>query len=279
MLHLPEAVVYQTAQHPLTGVLFPTDIGYFEKAAGHYRRREAGCEQLILICCTDGNGCLELNGLHFSLCAGQACLIPAQQPHSYWADNANPWSIWWVHLSGREITTLAQHCIDTPVFTLTRAEQTIRAFSRLFTLLQHGYGDSVLKRAMFRCWQIVGLLTDTADTHHEPPDGITDTRITRVIHHMHQHLHAHVSLEGLAHIAGCSISTLAEHFKNVTNYAVLDYFIRLKMQTACSLLDADNSSIQDIAATLGYDDPFYFSRRFKRIYGYSPKQYRLLEKG
>jgi AraC-like DNA-binding protein len=60
---------------------------------------------------------------------------------------------------------------------------------------------------------------------------------------------------------------------------VLDFFIRLKIQRACFLLDTTDQSVKAIAADLGFDDPLYFSRCFRRVHDSSPTQYRALRKG
>ena len=58
----------------------------------------------------------------------------------------------------------------------------------------------------------------------------------------------------------------------------IDYFIHLKMQKACQLLYADGVKIKAVASDLGYDDPYYFSRIFKKYIGTSPEQYRITAK-
>ncbi len=54
----------------------------------------------------------------------------------------------------------------------------------------------------------------------------------------------------------------------------LDYFNRRKMLHARALLHVPGLPIKVIAARLGYDDPLYFSKSFKRITGESPTAYR-----
>jgi YesN/AraC family two-component response regulator len=51
------------------------------------------------------------------------------------------------------------------------------------------------------------------------------------------------------------------------------------MHWACQLLDTTNQPVKQIAASLGYDDPFYFSRVFKAVNEASPTEYRLMHKG
>ena len=50
------------------------------------------------------------------------------------------------------------------------------------------------------------------------------------------------------------------------------YFIQLKIRKACELLDQTDSTIREIASQLGYDDPYYFSRIFKKDTGLLPRR-------
>ena len=52
----------------------------------------------------------------------------------------------------------------------------------------------------------------------------------------------------------------------------------MKMQKASQQLDFTDHSVKDIAMSMGFDDPYYFSKRFRKIIGMSPKQYRSLKK-
>ena len=48
----------------------------------------------------------------------------------------------------------------------------------------------------------------------------------------------------------------------------------LTIDRACQLLLHTNMKINQVALKLGFDDPYYFSRIFKKIVGTSPKDYR-----
>ncbi|MCB0166075.1 MAG: helix-turn-helix transcriptional regulator, partial [Anaerolineae bacterium] len=66
----------------------------------------------------------------------------------------------------------------------------------------------------------------------------------------------------------------ARVFKKKTGYAPIDYFIRLKIQKACELLETTDQQVSEIGHSLGYPDIYYFSRLFKKVVGLSPRQYR-----
>ena len=85
--------------------------------------------------------------------------------------------------------------------------------------------------------------------------------------------------DALAAVANLARSQYSALFKRQTDYAPIDYFIRLKMRRACELLDTTNASVKVIAALLGYEDALYFSRAFRQVNEMSPRAYRQMRKG
>jgi transcriptional regulator GlxA family with amidase domain len=99
-------------------------------------------------------------------------------------------------------------------------------------------------------------------------------RIDQSIHYMMDHLNQPLQVARLAALENVSASHYFALFKSRTGHSPIDFFIRLRMRRACQLLRGTSLSIKEIAATLGYDDPFYFSRIFKAIHNVAPRQYR-----
>ena len=63
--------------------------------------------------------------------------------------------------------------------------------------------------------------------------------------------------------------------KKETGRTAQEYILSKTMEVAKNLLAEPSRSISDIAYTLGYQYPQYFSRAFKRVVGYSPNEYRM----
>lgn len=65
-----------------------------------------------------------------------------------------------------------------------------------------------------------------------------------------------------------------KRFKKMTGFSPKQYFLMLKIGRAKELLLGQNERIKNIANNLGFDDPYYFSRLFRRKEGVSPRAYR-----
>ena len=98
--------------------------------------------------------------------------------------------------------------------------------------------------------------------------------ITTIVRYMYRHLDRNLKLEDLEEELELSKSYINASFKKYTGRAPIDFFINLKMQEACKLLKSTDLYIVEISQKLGYDDPYYFSRIFKKVIGVSPKEYR-----
>lgn len=99
--------------------------------------------------------------------------------------------------------------------------------------------------------------------------------IAPVIEHIHHNLGNPLSLEEAARLSGRSTSTVTRLFKKITGRGFKQYQIACRIQTAVTHLHAlPNRPVAEIAAETGFDDPFYFSRVFRRHTGLSPSEYR-----
>ena len=70
-----------------------------------------------------------------------------------------------------------------------------------------------------------------------------------------------------------SKSGLHALFQKHTGRSPMDFFLRLKMKEACKMLRSTSLRVYEVAQRLGYQDPYYFSRIFRKVVGISPKEY------
>ncbi len=101
-----------------------------------------------------------------------------------------------------------------------------------------------------------------------------ERRIAETVGYMRERLNQSLRVPKLASMVGVSQSHFFALFKKQTGLAPMDFFTRMRMRRACELLDSTSLSVKEIAAALGYDDQFYFSRVFKSVNRISPSEYR-----
>jgi len=97
---IPAAILERLALHPMLYLLIATDMGWYPDAQYHYRERESGTAEHILIFYVRGTGWVEIGGVRHEVGASEVLLIPRGTAHTYGASDATPWSIHWVHFRG-----------------------------------------------------------------------------------------------------------------------------------------------------------------------------------
>ncbi len=78
----------------------------------------------------------------------------------------------------------------------------------------------------------------------------------------------------VAERVGLSSSRLCHLFKSELAMPVTQYLTKARLEKACELLETSFKQIKEIGFEVGYNDPAYFEREFKKTYDLSPLQYR-----
>ena len=107
----------------------------------------------------------------------------------------------------------------------------------------------------------------------------TEERIERVLSRMRSGLGEGLQLDDFARLAGVSVPHFCSLFRSQTGVPPMTYFSRLRMRHAATLLDGSSATISDIAQLVGYENPFHFTRAFRRTHGLAPREYRKRVRG
>ncbi|WP_138160373.1 helix-turn-helix domain-containing protein [Peptoniphilus catoniae] len=85
-----------------------------------------------------------------------------------------------------------------------------------------------------------------------------------------------ISLSDVADISNMSKSYFSRRFKKLYGKNYTDYLQEVRLSAAEDLLRNSDESIFEISEKVGFNDSFYFSKRFKEKYGQAPYLYRNL---
>ncbi len=269
---IPTETFQNYASHPLVQSLYLTDVGFFPHALHHYREREEGIEEYILIYCVEGTGYIHVEDRKYEVNEQEAFSIPCCTRHKYYASKEDPWSILWVHFKGENVKYFPLgDCNIIQILSREADNRIMTLFQILFRVLERNYTQG----NFIYISQVLSLILSEI-YFREKVDGVSkqNKHITTIIRFMYQHINENLRLEDLSRELDLSKSYINAVFKKYANRAPIDFFINLKMQEACKLLKSTELYIREISSLLGYEDPYYFSRIFKKAIGMSPREYR-----
>jgi len=261
----------EIADHAFLHNLFPDAAGYFPNAKHHNRSRKNGINEYILLYCIEGEGWIRINGTTITLTPNTGFIIPNNTPHKYGSALKDAWSIYWVHFAGEYAATFYNR-FSSPrnnAVKIAYDEQRILLLTELIKLLDSDLTDEKLEMAHFKLITLISSLC-----YSNTDQNTTEDRIDHSILFMKNNIPNILSIDQLASQAKYSVSRYSELFRKKTGYAPVQFFIRLKIQKSCEYLYFTSQNIKEISKEVGFDDPYYFSRMFKKQIGISPMQYK-----
>lgn len=274
---LPADLLTVLAQDALFAPLRVADIGYFPKAHHHAMARRRGCSAAILLYCHDGWGTFQVGeDAERTLLPGQAVLIPPNMPHWYRASLEQPWSVYWMHITGTQLPAYLTLLGDEAPLQIhpKMTGEILREFHRCFALLNQHCQTEEFFLVCQSAGSILALILQAAKLSRQQLTDKGEQAVETCIRFMEAHLNQSIDMKALTATAGFSASHLSALFKRSTGYAPMAYFLRMKMGVAARELFFTGKSVKEIGLAFGIRDPYYFSRLFKGVMGVSPVKYR-----
>ena len=97
--------------------------------------------------------------------------------------------------------------------------------------------------------------------------------VERLVDYFNEHFAEKISLDQIAENMYLSPFYISKIFKLETGNTPINYLIKIRMERAKELLENGwDGSIQEVAATVGYEDAYHFSKLFKKHFGVSPSE-------
>jgi AraC-like DNA-binding protein len=108
--------------------------------------------------------------------------------------------------------------------------------------------------------------------HLVASSGGETRRISRAIGRLREYYHEPLKIEELARELGMSVSGFHHHFKSVTSMSPLQFQKQIRLQEARRLMLGEDLDAASAGHRVGYEDPAYFSRDYKRLFGAPPQR-------
>ncbi len=190
--------------------------------------------------------------------------------HHYIYHKDEPCTSLWIHYTGENVAEILEDLnLKGGVYRCSFSNRIVSIFDEIILEYQ-------LKRPMHQTAEIallMQLLTNIA--RHASHNQIDYTSpIEKTIVAMNERISEPYDADVYAKICALSRSRFAHKFKEEIGLPPLQYFVNLKFERAKELIAFSDLNISEIALQLGYDNPLYFSRHFKKHTGMSPSEYR-----
>ena len=273
---LPVPLVEQQRQNQVTRDLYLTETGEIEVKQGTIWSDQGNLKDNLLVFCTKGSGIVIISGEQIPVNNYQFFIIPKGDQFKFYAETHKPVRLLITYFNGKKAGMLADRfsvvrSLIPSVNNLVANREML--FEEIFNNLAKGFHDQNLEYVNF-CF---GHLLATFIYAHKTSDDLADESspaVRRSIDFMNKNLGKKLTLQKISEEAGYSPTYFTTLFRKETNYSPVSYFAHLKIVKACEFLDYTRLKIKEISFHLGYVDPYYFTKDFKKKMGMSPRQYR-----
>ncbi len=275
MIVLPDAVKKNLRSNTITKSFSITDIGYYPNATNHHRIRNKGALEFIFIYCVEGSGIFKLDRSEREVLPNHFFILPRNKAHEYWAKSDSPWSIYWMHFEGEMAQSLLERYTSNSINqgAIPFSNYRIELFDRIYKIFTSDYTLSAMEYA-----NILGLNFISSFVYHNIENDIniheTHSLVDEIMDYLQKNLNRSLKAEDISQKFNYSPSYLFNLFKKRTGYSLIHFFNLKKIQKACEYLKYTDLSVKEIGYQLGYQDPLYFSRLFKKHMGLSPRAYK-----
>lgn len=200
---------------------------------------------------------------------GEALFFPPDVPQRYTFFKSDVSVNKWVHFGGtlaspleaggaRKITVLNRRDFENALDGLARA--------------YNGIGERREDLTAGYLRVIIALLRES-ESKTEKGESNAPHRLSEALNYIHVNAYSEIDLDRAASICFLSRDRFNHVFKEATGFPPNVYLTKLRIERAKQLLRDEGLNVRECAECVGFDDPNYFCRVFKKDVGVSPKKY------
>lgn len=201
-----------------------------------------------------GQGTLQNASGVYPVKAGQIFVIYPGEVTVYTADEKEPWHYIWIGFDGR----LGRRLEELPSPVVSYAADTFFSIVKADKMM--AMREEYLTGKIFEIFSVLFEKEKKLDV------------IEQVENFISANYQRNIRVEEIARMVKYDRHYLARIFRERRGMTITEYITEKRMKEAAVLLQ-NNSMVSETAKLLGYEDPFVFSKAFKRYYGISPQSY------
>ncbi|MCI8508447.1 MAG: AraC family transcriptional regulator [Lachnospiraceae bacterium] len=208
--------------------------------------------------------------------AGHMVLYRPKEVQKYVYYGTDQTEVYWVHFTGSDVKNiLRQYGISDNMHVfycgaLLEYQSLFRLMIQELQMCREDYQE--LLAMVFR--HILILIHRQMHNVKKTDSGFMTEEIDLAVTYFNEHYNTDICIEEYAASRHMSTSWFIRNFRKYTGFTPMQYILEIRISNAESLLEATEYNITEISRIIGYDNPLYFSRLFKKSKGLSPSEYR-----
>lgn len=219
------------------------------------------------------------------LTPGHLFIFPPHITFTYHNAGEEPICYLWAHATGYGTAGLLADCalpIGTPLSVghVSEAEEKFKGLFKTLLLHEPFFDITAASQFMELCAMFGRALArerENTKGHRDPMDSVNARdnirRIYTSLSYLHENLSQPISVPFLAEMEHLGVSRYRTLFHAATGMSPISYLTDLRMKRAAEILMHTELSVADVALSVGYEDPQYFSRVFRQYWQVSPAVY------
>ncbi len=252
-------------------------------SCGHYRfsgddlfhtRRPGGRQDYQLLYVASGTGEFLVDGKTFTVSPGEMVLYRPWENQDYVYRGEDKPEVFWIHFTGSQVEEILRgYGIAGGIFPCGNYDIYGKLFHKMIGELKTcTVGFEELLAMYLR--QIFVQVRRNSQANQVTAEPKLRAEMEQAIRYFYEHYMEPIRIEQYARSHGMSVSWFLRCFKLYTRQSPMQYITSLRINNAANLLENTEYNVTEIAAMVGYENPLYFSRIFRKVRGVSPSQYR-----
>ena len=216
------------------------------------------------------------NGVEQTVTAGNMVLYRPKEEQRYYYYGADHTEVYWVHFTGNNVKNILRkygiaddvHVIHTGI--ALEYKQIFLQMIQEMKLCKEDYEELLVNYLQ----TLLIMIHRQINNKPRGKNPFISSEIDTAVRYFHENYNKPFSIEEFAAAHHMSVSWFIRNFKEYTNSTPAQYILSLRICNAQTLLESTDYNVTEIASIVGYDNPLYFSRLFKKQSGMSPSEFR-----
>ena len=274
-----------------SGYLFNSRVPFREKllplrilSAGTYQLytrpklptwRPKGRVDWQLIYIAAGEGHFLFDGKEMIVPAGNMVLYQPKQEQRYYFLGKDLSKYWFVHFTGRQVRNILRH-YEIPTGSNVLPTGISYEYEDLFQMRDELLDCSFCYEEMLTLLlrELLMKINRRMNESVRKESGFIWNEMEQARKYFQDHYNEEINIEQYAASRNMSTSWFGKSFSSAYGMSPKQFLVDLRIHKAQVLLETTDGTVNEISRAVGYDNPMYFSRLFRKVKGLSPLKYR-----